>query len=231
MGVSAIIVAAGYGRRLGGGVPKALRPLGGEPLLVYSLRVFLKVPEISQVIVVAPVLEYAQFEAVARLGAPSDKRVEVVLGGKERFDSVVAGLGVVDVASEYVAVHDAARPFVTRAQVEACLAAARVHGAAILAVPVTDTIKWVEEGLVRRTLDRSCLWHAQTPQASRTDWIRAAVEHAVRTGLQATDEASLLEAAGYPVHVTPGDEANRKLTLPADFEWAEWRLSCTRSGS
>ncbi len=216
---------------MGGGLPKALRPLGGKPLFLHSLVTLQQVSGITEIVIVAPGDALDSFLAALEGHSQEQPRLRVVAGGAERADSVAAGLAASDPSNELVLVHDAARPFVTRAAVEACVRGARSHGSAILAIPVTDTIKWVEAGVIHHTVDRSCLWHAQTPQVSRRDWLVTAIAHAQTCGLQATDEAQLLEAAGFPVHVVPGEETNRKLTRPDDWDWAEWYAARSRAGS
>jgi 2-C-methyl-D-erythritol 4-phosphate cytidylyltransferase len=149
----------------------------------------------------------------------------VLAGGRERQDSVALALRQVPRAVTHVLVHDAARPFASAALFRACVAAARSHGAAIAAVPVADTVKWVEDGVVVRTLDRTRTWFAQTPQVARADWLRDAIARAEALQLSFTDEAALLEHFGYRVHVVRGEERNRKLTTPEDWAWAEWAVT------
>jgi 2-C-methyl-D-erythritol 4-phosphate cytidylyltransferase len=223
--VAAILAAAGRGLRLGAGPPKALRPLAGRPLFLYSLEALLAAG-VHDGVIVAPAECVAEFtEARDQLGGAGQGFL-VVPGGEERQDSVACGIAHLSPQADLILVHDAARPFVRPAAIKACIRAARQTGAAILAVPVTDTIKWVEDGVVRLTIDRTHLWRAQTPQVSRRSWIEEAFTRARAAGTRATDEASLLEAAGFPVQIVPGDEENRKLTAPADWEWAEWYVSC-----
>jgi 2-C-methyl-D-erythritol 4-phosphate cytidylyltransferase len=154
--------------------------------------------------------------------------IVVVLGGMRRRDSVLAGLEVLHVQGcEYVVVHDGARPLVTPALIDAAIEGARETGAALCAVPVSDTLKRVEDnGLVRGTVSREGLWLAQTPQAFELELLLRA--HAT-TDIDATDDAALVELMGAPVRVVPGSAANIKVTLPADLSLAEALLAARSS--
>lgn len=223
MSVAALIVAAGPGSRLGAGMPKGFVPLAGEVLFVRSLRALLGVPAITEAVLVVP--SGLEAEAARLLAASGPHRLEarVVAGGVERRDSVRHGLAAVRGAA-LVAVHDAARPFVTRAVVEAAIAAARDHGAAVVATPAADTVKLVDAaGVVESTPPRARAWLAQTPQVFRTELLRAA--HAQVGGDAATDDAMLVERLGHRVHVVHGEAANRKITTPDDLQWAEWLVA------
>ena len=221
---AAVIVAAGPGTRLGAGVPKAFVELAGTPLVVHSLRAILNVPSIeSAVVVVSPTcLE----EARQLLDHHGPWRCEPTLapGGPERHDSVRNGLAVAG-SAELIAIHDAARPFVSREAVEAAVAAAARHGAAIVAAPAIDTVKHVHpDGWIEATLPRRHLWLAQTPQVFRADLIRAAHTQTPLPA-DATDDAMLVERLGTRVYVVPGNAENRKITTPEDLRWAEWVLA------
>jgi 2-C-methyl-D-erythritol 4-phosphate cytidylyltransferase len=226
--VAAIIVAAGPGTRLGAGMPKGFVYLGGVPLFVRSLRALLSAPAIDQAVVVAPMDALEQATALLSAGGPYRLAPQIVAGGTERQDSVRHGLAAVSHA-EFVAIHDAARPFVARETVEAAIDAARAHGAAIVAIPATDTVKVVDaDRLIESTPPRTRVWLAQTPQVFRTDLIRAA--HAQDAGAApATDDAALVERLGHRVQVVAGSADNRKITTPDDLAWAEWYL--TRSAA
>jgi len=222
MSAVAIIVAAGPGTRLGAGEPKAFVRLAGEALLARSLRALLACPAITRSVVVVPpgCVERAR----QLLAAITDARpLAIVEGGAERQDSVRHGLDAAGEA-ELIAIHDAARPFVSRAAVEAAIATARAHGAAIVATPATDTVKQVHpDGWIEATPPRERLWLAQTPQVFRTALLRAA--HARARDSAATDDALLVEALGARVHVVHGNPENRKITTPEDLRWAEWLLA------
>ncbi|HWC29253.1 MAG TPA: 2-C-methyl-D-erythritol 4-phosphate cytidylyltransferase, partial [Dehalococcoidia bacterium] len=169
MSAAAIIVAAGRSERMGG-VDKMLAPLAGQPLVVHSIAAFAAHQEIDEVVVVASEANRDAIETLVSGVAPGGR---VVLGGERRRDSVLAGLAAI--VSEYVLVHDGARPLVTPDLISAALAGARETGAALCAVPVTDTLKRVQDdGLVRSTISREGLWLAQTPQAFLTDLLRRA---------------------------------------------------------
>ena len=206
--VAAIIVAAGPGVRLGAGMPKAFVLLDGIPLFVRSLQALLAVPAIGEAVVVAP--PDAMPEAERLLGSATPYRVtpRLVAGGAERQDSVANGLAAIGDA-ELVAIHDAAHEY----------------GAAILAVPATDTVKILHpDGWIEATPPRDRTWLAQTPQVFRTDLIRSAHARADRSE-PATDDAALVERSGHRVRVVAGSADNRKITTPGDLEWAEWRLA------
>ena len=222
---AAIVVAAGPGSRLGAPVPKAFVELAGVPLVVHSLRTMLAVPAIGSAVVVVAA-DYAAHarDTLDRYG-PWRGAVTVVPGGAERQDSVRHGLAVV-AEVDLIAIHDAARPFVSVDAVEAAIAAAAAHGAAIVATPATDTIKQVAaDGRVEHTPPRQSIWLAQTPQVFRSTLIRAAHAEAAASGWNATDDAMLVERLGAPVYVVPGNAENRKITTAEDLRWAEWLLA------
>jgi 2-C-methyl-D-erythritol 4-phosphate cytidylyltransferase len=215
--VGAVVVAAGSSRRMGG-VDKLWLPLAGLPLLGHALARLGGVEEIGQLVVVASA------EGVQRLdglrdtaAAPWNRVTATVVGGKERLDSVYAGLLALE-PCDLVLVHDGARPLVTAELVRAVLAAARTHGAAIPALPVTDTIKAVDgDGFIVATPDRATLRAVQTPQGFRYDLLRRAHEAAGPDRASCTDDAMLLERAGLPVATVEGDPHNLKVSTPADL--------------
>jgi 2-C-methyl-D-erythritol 4-phosphate cytidylyltransferase len=225
--VAVVIVAGGRGTRLGGSVPKQFLPLAGEPVLVHTVRRFAGTPGLAQLVVVAAPAEFPRCEALL---APLALPLRLAAAGRERQDSVAAGLAAVEPPCTVVVVHDAVRPFVETAEVAACLAAARATGAALLATPVPDTVKRARDGLVEATVDRAPLWLAQTPQAFRIEILRRAHDAARRDGVAATDDAALVERLGLPVAIVPGGAQNRKLTTADDLAWAEAVLAGARRG-
>lgn len=208
-GLGLVVVGAGSGARLGADVPKALVTLRGRPLLGHALARL--GPTAEHVVVVGPPEALPAVEAVVRA-----VRVDatVVPGGATRTASVAAGLAALG-AAEVVAVHDAARPLVDAAALRACVAAlAAGADAAAPAVPVTDTLKRVDDHeVVQDTVDRAPLRAVQTPQVFR----RAALEAAHATGGEATDDLALVEAAGGRVVLVPGAAAYLKVTVPTDL--------------
>ena len=229
-GTVAIVPAAGLGLRMGGAVRKQFRSLGGLPLLVHSLRVFQSSPVINAVILAVPEadLEYCRSEIVESHGFT--KVARVVAGGRERQDSVRHALAAVDGRIRFVVIHDAVRPFVTDTMVAQVVEAAASDGAAIVALPMRDTVKHVgADRLIERTIDRKPLWLAQTPQAFRRDWLEEAHRKAQAEGLAATDDAYLLEWMGHPVRVIEGSGENIKVTRPEDLIIAEAILA-SRTG-
>ena len=216
----AVIVAAGRGERMAAGVPKAFIPLAGVPMFLHSVRAFDAAPSVASIAVVVPADRVEDTRALLE----GHRRATVVAGGERRQDSVRAGLDAMPEFDGVVLVHDAARPLVEVALVEAIVAAAAESGAAIPVLPVADTIKRVEGGLVRETIDRASLGAAQTPQGFRAALLRGAYAAAARDGATLTDEAVAVERIGSPVRAIPGSPENRKLTTPDDLAWAEETL-------
>ena len=219
MRAAAILVAAGRGERLGSRGPKAFVPLAGRSLLARATQALLACPQIEAVLPVLPAGEAPPADA-DDLGL-----LPAAAGGARRQDSVLAGLRALPAGYEWVAVHDAARPLLRPEAVARVLEAARSCGAALLAVPVADTLKRVREGRVLETPPRHELWAAQTPQVFRVELLREALEKADAEGRTGTDCASLVEALGQPVAVVEGDRENVKITHPEDLAAAERALS------
>jgi len=205
--LTAVVLAAGSGRRLGG-ESKVWRLFRGQPLWRVAADSFVGTAE-RLVVVLAP--DRLADAAVWLRHFPLPWAV--VEGGAERWESTARGVASVD--TPYVAVHDGARPLVSRDLVRRTFAAARETGAAVPVLPAVETVKEVAAGRVVRTLSRERLAIAQTPQIFRTEWLRAAL----REGGAVTDDASWVEAMGYPVAVVDGDPTNRKITTPDDWEW------------
>ncbi len=221
--VAAIIAAAGVGTRMGTAETKHFLPLRDRPMLVHTLEAFERCPVIDQVCLVVREQEMTRARhLVAQHGLR--KVTQVIPGGEVRQDSVYGGLLAVE-GAEVVVVHDGVRPLVTPDAIAAAVAAAREAGAATLATKVADTIKVADDGLVVRTVDRTALWAAQTPQAFLYPVLRTAHERAREVGLVGTDDAMLVEHLGQPVRVIPGPPDNLKITTPADLELAEAILS------
>jgi 2-C-methyl-D-erythritol 4-phosphate cytidylyltransferase len=221
MRVAALVLAAGRGERLGASVPKAFLPLAGRPLVVRAIEALAAWPEVERIVPVVPAADVARFAALAPLLRGVDRLAPASGGGAERQDSMRAGLAALPDGIELVAVHDAARPLVRPDDVGRVIAAAARTGAALLAVPVRDTLKRVEGGRVRETLSRSECWAAQTPQVFRVDLLREALAKAEADGFLGTDDSQLVERLGAPVEVVEGDARNLKITWPEDLALAE----------
>lgn len=225
MSVAALVLAAGRGERLGADLPKAFVPLAGKPLLLHTLAALARVDEISRVVPVLAARDLERFAALGAALAGIPKLAPPVVGGRERQDSMRAGLAALAPEFSLVAVHDAARPFVRADDVRRVIAAARSVGAALLAVPVTDTIKRVRDARVVETPPRDECWAAQTPQVFRVDLLREALAKATSAGVVATDDVQLVERLGLAVAVVEGHPGNLKITRAQDLALAEARLA------
>jgi 2-C-methyl-D-erythritol 4-phosphate cytidylyltransferase len=221
--VAVVIPAGGSGRRMGG----ALKPflvLGGEPVLARCVRPFLDRADVVAVIVALPPLLHAAPPAWLM----ADHRVAIVVGGAERGDSVRNALAAVPADADVVLVHDAARPLVSPAVIERCVAAAAAGRSVIAAVAVVDTIKVVDgDGVVVNTPDRARLRAAQTPQAFPAAVLRDAYDRAAAAGIAATDDAALVARFGVVVGTVAGAVENLKITTAADLALAEALLART----
>jgi 2-C-methyl-D-erythritol 4-phosphate cytidylyltransferase len=212
--VSAIIVAAGESQRMNG-VDKVLAPLAGRPVLSHVLSAFDKCKSIDNIVLV---VNEKSLEACRKLTAELATPIDVCIGGKRRQDSVAAGLKQLK-DCDWVVIHDGARPLVTKKLIEAGLAAAKETGAAVAAVPVTDTIKVADDSrTVLGTPPRQNLWAVQTPQVFRFDIITKAYQKAEG---EATDDAALAERAGFRVKLYMGAYDNIKITTAHDLVIAE----------
>ncbi len=217
------LAAAGSGTRMGRSLPKQYLRVAGRPLLMHTVRRFASLRECGQIVIATD--DLPRVRALLARHAP-EAPVTVVPGGARRQDSVASALDAVEARFSLVLIHDAARPCTPPALIRQVAQTAARHGAAILAIPASDTVKCVSEDVIVSTLDRSRLWLAQTPQAAHRDlWIRAFRE----TTIEATDDASLLEALGIPVHIVQGSRSNLKVTTPEDLVFVEALLTPRRS--
>jgi 2-C-methyl-D-erythritol 4-phosphate cytidylyltransferase/2-C-methyl-D-erythritol 2,4-cyclodiphosphate synthase len=207
---------------MGGNAPKQFLPLGGRPILDRTIASIAASPRIDGIVLVLPTMLSGDAKAAYR-GRP--KVLDVVDGGAERQDSVRNALAAVTGEAEVILVHDAVRPFVSADLLARCIDLAEEHGAVVPVVPVRETVKeWDRNARTLSTVDRSPLVRAQTPQAFRAGVLRDAYVKAEAEGRAGTDDASLVEAAGYPVIPIPGEEANIKITVPEELRMAEGLL-------
>ena len=227
--VGVVLVAAGRGERMGSTGNKLLLELNGRPILELAAEAICRDPRVVELIVVVRPEE--RQEMLQRLSGLETSVARLLLpdGGAERADSVRSGVVAASTDLDLLLVHDAARPFVSSALLDRVIQAALKHGAAIPAIPVVDTLKQVADGRISRTVDRTGLYCAQTPQAFRTSVLKDAVERAQAEGIAHTDEASLLEQLGMPVQVVAGESINIKLTRPEDLRLARGLLHLTGS--
>jgi 2-C-methyl-D-erythritol 4-phosphate cytidylyltransferase len=219
--IAVLVPAGGLGTRIGSRTPKQFLRLSGLPILTLTVRHFARHPDVRAIVVAAPGLHVARARAL--LFRPRRAALTVVAGGPTRQDSVWRALQVVPADTEVVVVHDAVRPFISRALIDAVVAGALADGAAICALPIAETVKRVRDGIVQATVDREGLWAVQTPQAFRLATLREAHDKARRDGIVGTDEAMLVERLGHAVRVVPGSADNVKITTPEDLRRARRR--------
>jgi 2-C-methyl-D-erythritol 4-phosphate cytidylyltransferase len=223
MNATAIIVAAGAGRRVGGNTPKVFLPLCGRPMILRTLDRFYSAATIRRIVVVVAADQLAYAEAVLRADAASKDRPWVLqIGGATRQESVRRGLEKTGADTDIIAIHDGARPFVSAALIDRCVEVARDKGAVVVGLPVRDTIKIVgEDRWIANTPPRDSLWEIQTPQVFRRALIAEAHAWAARENFEATDDALLVEKKGGRVFLLEGERSNFKITLPDDIWLAE----------
>ena len=226
MKVGAIIPAAGRGKRIGASVPKQFLEIQGKPLLHHTLTVFASCELIDYVVLVMPRTDVDEtgddwlnkYEIVR----------EVVVGGEQRQDSVYNGFNSLEEETGIVVVHDGVRPFTTPQMITATVEAAQQHGAAITAIPVSDTVKQAADGFVKQTVSRDGLWRVQTPQAFQCGLLQQAFKKAKKDSYYGTDEGSLVEYLGERVKIVPGSELNIKITRKEDLVLGESLVSRIR---
>jgi 2-C-methyl-D-erythritol 4-phosphate cytidylyltransferase len=217
-----VVVAAGKGTRMGSKESKQYLPLQDKPILVHTLEVFEKMTMMTSVVLVVGEGDRQRCEQYV-IQYNLTKVLAVISGGNERQSSVLKGLYALPQSIDWVLIHDGVRPFVAEEHIIACLRQAQIDGAAVLAVPVKDTIKIVNSnGYIESTPNRRSLWAIQTPQAFRLEQIIAAHEMALADDFIGTDDAMLLERMGGKVAIVEGSYDNIKITTPEDLVWAEY---------
>ncbi len=227
--VSAIIVAAGKGTRMGPNVDKIFLEIAGRPVIAHTWQRFVEAKCIDEIILVVRDGMQPAFEELAKT-FNLNKPYRLVAGGAERQDSVWNGLQAVAEGTEIVAIQDGARPCTSELLITATVESAREAGAAVAAQPVTDTIKESANGkMVERTLDRSRLWAVQTPQTFHLEIIRRALAEVRRQGLHVTDDTAACELIGQPVQLVSSALPNPKVTRPEDLPYVELLLKNRKS--
>lgn len=216
----AVIVAAGTASRMGG-IDKVMAPLDGEPMIVRTVRTFQNCDAVKEIVIVT---REDLITKITSLCGKYDKVRAVVVGGKDRAESVRNGLGMLSKHVKLAAVQDGARPLITEAVIDRTIRAAHTYGAAAPAIPVKDTIKVVQGGIVTTTPDRNTLQAIQTPQVFDFDLLKGALKKAFQDGAAITDDCSAVELLGYKVKIVEGDERNIKVTTPMDLKIAELLL-------
>lgn len=225
--VSAIIVAAGQSRRMGGDTSKQFILIDGVPVIARTLKAFEIAERIREVVIAARQEDIPQMYALIQ-DYEITKVKQIITGGETRQESVFRAIAQVDENADFLAIHDGARPLIRPQEIDLAVSAAVEHGAAALGVPVKDTVKQVDaDGKIVDTPERSTLWAVQTPQVfSRALYLRAA-EQAGEAAAQLTDDCQLIERTGAPVYLVRGAYANLKITTPEDVFTAEGILRAT----
>ena len=216
----AVLVAAGSASRMGG-IDKVMAPLGGTPMIVRTARAFQDCEAIKEIVIVT---RQDLVLPITGLCQGMDKVKAVVVGGGSRQESVWLGLNALSKEVELAAVHDGARPLVSGALIDRVVRAAHSYGAAAPAIPVKDTIKVEQGGMIASTPDRATLRAVQTPQVFDFDLLRGALQKAERDGAAVTDDCSAVERLGMNIRLVEGEERNLKVTTPLDLKIAEMLL-------
>jgi 2-C-methyl-D-erythritol 4-phosphate cytidylyltransferase len=218
MQTHAIIVSAGKGVRMNRSTPKQYLLLQGKPVLCHTVMAFSKCPEVDEILLVVPEkdIQYCREQVLSGLCIKTP--LKVLAGGKRRQDSVFNGILSIDDRDGIVIIHDGVRPLIRPEMISCCIDKAKISGACVLGVPLQDTLKMVDgDSLIQRTINRENLWTVQTPQAFHYQLIRDAHEAAAKAGIEATDDAALLERMGLPVNILRSTGDNLKITTNDDL--------------
>jgi 2-C-methyl-D-erythritol 4-phosphate cytidylyltransferase len=211
--INLILLAGGTGSRMQSAIPKQFLPLNGKLIIHYSLELFLSIPEIKDIVVVCEPQYRHHF---------TNYPVSFALPGPRRQDSVFNGLLATLPNTEFVCVHDGARPFITKKNIDDIILAAKEYGAATIGMPIKFTVKECDENLlVKNTPNRANIWEIQTPQVIRYDLLLEGFERVNREGLTVTDDVSVVEILGHPVKLVSGSYNNLKITTPEDLSYSE----------
>lgn len=222
MKVSVILVGAGLGLRMGGAVKKPFLQIHGKPIFLHTIERFAQNEKISEIILVVGETEIQSLHDTWQSTLEANKVKKIVPGGKRRQDSVYNGICQVSSDAEIILIHDIVRPLVRKEHIEAVIDKAKETGAAILAAPMKATVKEVGNNfLVQRTIPRNILWMAQTPQGFKSNLILNVFSQLKNSDIEFTDDAQMVEKAGYPVYIVPGTDENIKITTPEDIRLAE----------
>ena len=223
--VTAIIVAAGQGRRMAGDRRKQYLTLAGIPILTRTLMVFTRCDTVDEIILVVPEDDIDFCRETILETDYLNRKITLIPGGKRRQDSVFNGLINVNPNCSIVVIHDGVRPFVLNEHITKCIDGAKHFGACIVGVPAYETLKQVDPSdHIIRTLKRDDIWLAQTPQAFRHELIRQAHDRARIENFAVTDDASLVERLGATVKIVKGSRRNIKITVQEDLSMARWML-------
>ncbi len=226
MKVSAILVGAGLGLRMGGTVKKPFLHIHGKPIFLHTIERFSRISEISEIIFVTGEFEIKSLREQWQAALDTCRVKKIVPGGKRRQDSVYQGLCHTEPDTEIVLIHDVVRPLVRKEHIEAVINKVAEHHAAVLAAPMKATVKEAGNNfLIQRTVPRSNLWMAQTPQGFERKLIERVFEQLKNTDREFTDDAEMAESLGYPVYIVPGTDENIKITTPEDIRIAEALLT------
>lgn len=221
--LTAILVAAGDSRRMG--FDKLFAKIGGTPVIAHTMRAFERAECVSAIIVVARQDRQAEIKGIVR-DEKFKKVRSIISGGKRRQDSVRTGLDQLDATTKYVAVHDAARPLITAKQIESVFDQCRIHAAATLAEPISDTLKYADtEFFVSGSVDRDQLYAMQTPQIFERQLLEDAYRAVYAENALVTDEVSAVAGLGHKVVLVPNEDLNFKITYPRDLALAEFVLT------
>lgn len=223
---TAVVLAAGQGRRLGGDTPKTYLPIAGRPLVLRTLDRIFSAASVEEVILVVAADQIARCAQMLRSDPALRERPWLLQsGGATRQQSARCGLGRIGAQADIVVIHDGARPFVTPGLIDRCVEAAVEKQAVVVGLPVRDTIKVVApDGWIQSTPERSALWEIQTPQVFERELIVSAHQRAEREGVEVTDDATIVERTGTPVYVLEGERTNFKITQAEDVWLAETLL-------
>ncbi|MDD5015513.1 MAG: 2-C-methyl-D-erythritol 4-phosphate cytidylyltransferase [Atribacterota bacterium] len=222
MKIVALIAAAGKGRRMNSRISKPFIPISGKPILAYTIDKFEKCKSINKIYLIVSPEEKEICHKDIILRYSFSKVQELVNGGDTRQDSIYNGLKVLDKDTDIVVIHDGARPLVEEAIIQDSIEKAQKYGAAIVAIPIKDTVKKSENNFyINKTLNREKIWRAQTPQTFKYDIILPAYHQAYKDKYLATDDAAIVEKYGHKVKLIIGPEENIKITTPFDLIVAE----------
>ncbi len=222
MKVSVVLVGAGLGLRMGGAVKKPFLLLHDKPIFLHTVERFARIDSVREIVFVTGSEEIHTLRKQWQDTLSAHKVKKIISGGKRRQDSVYQGISNVDPDMEIILIHDAVRPLVKQEHVDAVINKVKEAGAAILAAPMKATVKEVGNNLlIQRTIPRSSLWMAQTPQGFKRELIVKVFDRFKNTDTEFTDDAQMVEQAGYPVYIVQGTDENIKITTPEDIRLAE----------